>query len=52
MLNGALSIRYLNIEYLLNAHDTLVMDSSELHAYKGSDGTATKAIVVIVSPQA
>ena len=49
---GALSIQFQGTEHELRAGDSLYMDSSEPHAYRGVGKHGAKAVVVTIDPRA
>ena len=51
VLEGALEIHFQGEEHLLNAGDSVHLDSSEPHRYRGTAKTGTRAIVFTVAPR-
>lgn len=51
IVDGSISIRYANEEYVLNSGDSVYFDSSELHSYRGLADNPTRAIVVTTPPR-
>jgi transcriptional regulator with XRE-family HTH domain len=51
VLEGSLTIRFQGDDYDLRAGDSLHMDSSERHSYRGTGKTGAKAVVITVPPR-
>ncbi len=51
VMEGALEIHFQGEDHLLKQGDSLHMDSSEPHRYRGAAKTGTRAIVVTTSPR-
>ena len=51
VLEGALTIRFQGEDHDLHAGDSLHMDSSEPHCYRGKGKTGARAIVITVPPR-
>ena len=51
VLEGALEIHFQDEDHLLKAGDSLHMDSSEPHSYRGTVKTGTRAMVVTTAPR-
>jgi transcriptional regulator with XRE-family HTH domain len=51
VLEGSLTIRFQGEDYDLKEGDSLHMDSSEPHSYRGGGKTGAKAIVITVPPR-
>ena len=50
VLEGSLSVRFQGELHELNAGDSLLLDSSEPHSYRGSGATGARAVVVTAPP--
>jgi|SRR5208283_1085041 len=51
VLEGSLSIRFQGEDHELGAGDSVLLDSSEPHAYRGTRKSGARAIVVTVPPR-
>jgi transcriptional regulator with XRE-family HTH domain len=51
VLEGALEIHFQGEDHLLNAGDSVHLDSSEPHSYRGTAKAGTRAIVVTAAPR-
>jgi transcriptional regulator with XRE-family HTH domain len=51
VLEGKLTIRFQGQDHELNSGDSVYMESSEPHGYRGHGGTGAKAIVVTLPPR-
>jgi len=51
VMEGSLTIRFQGEDHQLGAGDSVLMDSSEPHNYRGSGKTGARAIVVTVPPR-
>ena len=51
MLEGTLTIHFQGTDHLLRKGDSLHMDSSEPHSYRGGNTTGAKAIVITLPPR-
>ena len=51
MLDGTLNIRFQGFDHVLKEGDSLHMDSSEPHSYRGTGATGARAIVVTLPPR-
>ena len=51
VLEGSLTIRFQGEDHELHTGDSLQMDSSEPHSYRGSGDAPSRAIVVTVTPR-
>jgi len=51
VLEGELTIRFQGQDHVLHPGDSLHMDSSEPHSYRGSGETAARAVVITVPPR-
>ena len=52
VLEGSLKIHFQGTDHELNAGDSLYMDSSEPHSYRGAEGSGARAVVVTIPPPA
>lgn len=51
ILEGTLTINFQDEDHELRAGDSLQMDSSEPHSYRGNDKTGARAVVITVPPR-
>ncbi len=51
ILNGSLTIHFQGVDHMLEKGDSLHMDSSEPHSYRGRGDTGAKAIVITLPPR-
>jgi len=51
VLEGSLIIRFQGEDYELGTGDSLHMDSSEPHSYRGAGKTTARAIVITIPPR-
>ena len=51
ILDGTLTIRFQGFDHVLKKGDSLHMDSSEPHSYRGMGATGARAIVVTLPPR-
>ncbi len=51
MLDGSLTIRFQGEDEQLQAGDSVLLDSSEPHSYRGNAPEGATAIVVTVAPR-
>lgn len=51
VLEGSLEIHFQGEDHLLKTGDSLHMDSSEPHSYRGTSKTGTRAVVVTTAPR-
>jgi transcriptional regulator with XRE-family HTH domain len=51
VLEGSLTIRYQGEDHELGTGDSVLLDSSEPHSYRGAGRTGARAIVVTVAPR-
>jgi transcriptional regulator with XRE-family HTH domain len=51
VMEGALEIRFQGEDHLLKQGDSLHLDSSEPHSYRGASKSGTRAIVVTTAPR-
>ena len=51
VLEGSLTIRFQGTDHELRASDSLHMDSSEPHGYRGTGKTGARAVVITIPPR-
>jgi transcriptional regulator with XRE-family HTH domain len=51
VLEGSLNIRFQGMDYEIREGDSLHMDSSEPHGYRGTGKTGAKALVITIPPR-
>lgn len=51
LLEGELTIHFEGLDHELGAGDSVHLDSSEPHSYRGSGKTSARAVVITVPPR-
>lgn len=51
VLDGAISVKYQDVDYTLEAGDSVYFDASEPHSYRGVDNRPARAVVITTPPR-